>query len=310
MSETALSGWPEASVVALATLPTLTSDARSRLEEEFAGRLEEIFSANEAQLLKIKGIGPITAHALRRIDLELFEQRMLQWQSLGIRLLHPGHEAYPNVLRKLFSQAPLLFVRGDWKPLKQKVIVGVVGTRSPTAQARYRTEGIVERLVELGATLVSGLALGIDAAAHWAAMRVPDSYQLAILGSGVLQVYPGENQPLAEALLLGAGTLVSEWAPDAAPSRSQLVSRNRTLAALCGALIVVETGDQGGAMHAARFAHDFGRPVFVADLEATGNQQLLRENYRALPNNLMDVLIAAGHVKDAELYLKREVLIN
>ena len=310
MSETALSGWPEASVVALATMPTLTSDARNQLEEEFAGRLEKIFSTSEAQLMKIKGIGPVTAHALRRIDLELFEQRMLQWQSWGIRLLHPGHKAYPSVLRNLFIQAPLLFVRGEWKPLKQKVVVGVVGTRSPTMQAQHRTEAIVERLVELGATLVSGLALGIDAAAHWAAMRVPDSYQLAILGSGVLQVYPKENQPLAEALLLGAGSLVSEWAPDTAPSRSQLVSRNRTLAALCGALIVMETGDQGGAMHAARFAHEFGRPVFVDDLESSGNQQLLKEDYQILPSNLMDVLIAAGHVKDAELYLKREVLIS
>ena len=310
MSEKTLRGWPEASVVALATLPTLTSDARSHLEKEFAGRLKEVFSTSEAQLTKIKGIGSVTANNLRQIDLELFEQRMQQWQSLGIRLLHPGHEAYPNVLLKLFSHPPFLFVRGEWKPLKQRVVVGVVGTRTPTVQARHRTEEIVERLVEMGATLISGLAMGIDATAHWAAMRVPDSYQLAILGCGVLQVYPKENQLLAEALLLGAGTLVSEWAPDAAPSRSQLVIRNRTLAAFCGALIVVETDVQGGAMHAARFAQNLGRPVFVADLEASGNHELLRENYRVLPNNLMDVLIAAGHVKDAELYMKGEVLIS
>lgn len=287
--------------VALATLPTLTSEAKCHLERTFSGKREDIFSASEAQLTAIKGIGPITAQAILRVDLAAFQRRMQRWQALGVRILHPKDAGYPDALLKHFPAAPLLFTRGEWKPIQRHTVVGVVGTRSPSAEAKSHTEELVERLVELGATLISGLALGIDTEAHWAAMRIPESYQIALLGSGVLQVYPKANQSLADALLLGAGTIVSQWAPDAPPARNQLVARNRTLAALCGALIVVETGEQGGAMYTARFAREFRRPVFIADREALGNRQLLQENCRLLPHDVTEVLHAVGQVKDAEL---------
>lgn len=298
MSDTTPRDWPDPTEVALATLPTLTSAARQNLYEAFAGNTEEVFSASEAQLLRVKGIGPATAAAIRDINLEAFGARMREWYSMGVRLLRAEDEDYPYALQQLFPLPPLLFARGEWHSLQQRLVVGVVGTRSPSPGARYRTMEIVERIVDLGATLISGLALGIDSEAHWAAMRVPDSYQIAILGSGVLQVYPNENQPLADALLLGAGTLLSELAPDAEPMRSQFVARNRALAALCGALIVIETGLQGGAMHAARFACEFGRPVFVADAEALGNRQLLKDRCHPLPSDLTEVLIAAGKAMD------------
>ena len=227
---------------------------------------------------------------------------MRAWESggaAGVRLLQAGDVDYPPALQRLHPQPPMLFVRGEWLPPRQRVAIGVVGTRAPSQQARHRAAEISERLVELGALLVSGLALGIDAAAHWAALRVPDSYQVALLGSGVLRVYPRENQPLADALLLGAGALLSGLAPDAEPARGQFVARNRTLAAFCGALVVVETGVTGGAMHTARFARQFGRPVFVEDVGATGNSQLLRAQHKPLPSDLTEVLIAAGNALDA-----------
>lgn len=291
----------DVSEVALATLPTLTSEAKINLEQAFAGRWQDIFSASEAQLTAIKGIGPVTAQAILRVDLAAFQRRMQRWQALGVRILYPTDAEYPDALLQHLPTPPLLFTRGQWKPIQQHTVVAVVGTRSPSAEARKHTEELVERLVELGATLISGLALGIDTEAHWAAMRIPESYQIALLGSGVLQVYPKANQSLADALLLGAGTVVSQWAPDAPPARNQLVARNRTLAALCGALIVMETGEQGGAMYAARFARELRRPVFIADREAPGNRRLLQEHCRLLPHDVKEVLYAAGRVKDTEL---------
>ncbi|MCY4105641.1 MAG: DNA-processing protein DprA [Chloroflexi bacterium] len=304
MSEAEAQTGPEVSEVALATLPNLTAEARFHLERTFAGRREEIFSASMAQLTAIPGIGPVTAQAIHSVDLAAFQRRLQRWQALGVCILHPADADYPATLWKHFQAPPLLFTRGQWKPIQRHTVVGVVGTRTPSRVARNHTEELVERLVELGATLISGLALGIDTEAHWAAMRIPESYQIALLGSGVLQVYPQANQSLADALLLGAGTIVSQWAPDAAPARNQLVARNRTLAALCGALIVMETGEQGGAMYAARFAREFRRPVFVAKSEAAGNRRLLQENCRLLSHEVMEVMHAVGQMKDAESAMK------
>ena len=299
MSGAPPAGWPAPPRVALATVPSLTAASQGNLLRAFAHDAEAIFKASEAQLLCVKGIGPATAAAIRNIDLAVFGARMAEWRSAGLRLLQAGDADYPSALQRLYPLPPMLFTRGEWLPPRQRVAVGVVGTRSPSRQAYHYAAEIGERLVELGALLVSGLAVGIDAAAHWAALRVPDSYQLVVLGSGVLRVYPRENQPLADALLLGGGALLSELAPDAAPARGQFVARNRLLAALCGALVVVETGVTGGAMHTARFAREFGRPVFVADLSATGNRQLLQDQHLPLPSDLTEVLIAAGNALDA-----------
>ena len=122
--------------------------------------------------------------------------------------------------------------------------------------------------------VVSGLALGVDRSAHVGALAYPEGTTLAVLGSGVLQVYPYANIPLAKAIA-ARGALVSEVAPDARPNPASLVARNRLISGLSEGLIVVESSIDGGAMHAARRALEQGRTVYAVDNAASGNRALL-----------------------------------
>jgi DNA processing protein len=135
-------------------------------------------------------------------------------------------------------------------------------------------------LAERGWCVVSGLAHGIDTAAHYGALAVPNGQTVAVLGGGVLNIYPSENRPLAEAVLR-RGALLSETHPHMSPSPSALVARNRLISGLSDILIVVETSIDGGAMHAARRAFDQRRAVYTLDSTASGNRALLAEG--ALP---------------------------
>jgi DNA processing protein len=135
--------------------------------------------------------------------------------------------------------------------------------------------------------IVSGLALGIDTQAHIGALGARGR-TLAVLGSGVLRVYPEHNLNLAEAILK-QGALLSEIAPNAPPSPATLVARNRIISGLCDRLIVVETTVDGGAMYAARRAVEQGREVYTLDLGASGNRALIAEGARPLSLDLAEV---------------------
>ena len=123
---------------------------------------------------------------------------------------------------------------------------------------------------------MSGLALGVDTAAHLGALSSPDGYTLAVLGCGVLNVYPSENRGLADAIALRGG-LLCEVNPSAEAKTPAIVARNRLISGLCDALIVVETSIDGGAMHAAKRAFEQGRRVYALDTAASGNRLLIDE---------------------------------
>ncbi len=122
--------------------------------------------------------------------------------------------------------------------------------------------------------MISGLALGIDGAAHLGALAYPPGITSAVLGSGVLTVYPPQHRTLAQAIQ-GRGALLSETHPEAQPNAARLVARNRIISGLSEAIIVVQTEIDGGAMHAARRAFDQGRRVYTLASDASGNQALI-----------------------------------
>ena len=167
---------------------------------------------------------------------------------------------------------PTLFVRG------QNVSIGkslaIVGTRNPSDEARNFAQNLSTHLVERGYTIISGLAFGIDSAAHYGAIIQPEGRTVAVLGCGVLNIYPAEHKRLAEKVML-EGFVVSEINPGNTTSPANLVARNRIITGLSDGVIVVETTVDGGAMYAARFASQQGRPVYTLDSEASGNQALI-----------------------------------
>lgn len=250
------------------------------LEARF-GSLHAALLAETGALLAVPGVGPATVRSIRAVDLAKTERALAAWRSAGVRIFTQMSDdsAYPVCLRLLDDAPPTLFARSAWELIGCDG-VAVVGTRTPSAQARAAARLLGFELARRGLAVISGLARGVDTEAHLGAVSAPGGRTVAVLGGGVQRVYPAENAALAQ-LIVRSGALVSESAPDAAPSVQRLVARNRIISGLSRAVIVVETAADGGAMHAARFARDQGRPVYTLDSDASGNRALLETG--ALP---------------------------
>jgi DNA processing protein len=167
----------------------------------------------------------------------------------------------------------VVFWKGQISTADSKTIA-IVGTREPQPDSLELARIWAQDMATRGWTVISGLARGIDGMAHRGALN-GKGRTLAVLGSGVNVVYPPEHQTLAQEIV-EHGALISELHPDSSPSTTALMRRNRLIASFAGAIIVVEAGAASGALHAARFGHAMGRPVYVVDNSA-GNSALLRD---------------------------------
>jgi DNA processing protein len=249
------------------------------------GTPEHVLTADESSLRAITGIGPKISQQIRAVDVQQVEANLRRWQARGVCVLTWQDDAYPEPLRPLDDAPPTLFVRGE-QPINRPI--AIVGTRHPTESNRRYAQNLASTLVEKGWCIVSGLALGVDAAAHMGALALPAGRTLAVLGGGVLNIFPPEHTRLAD-VVLRQGALLSETNPEAPASAGQLVARNRLISGLSEALIVIQTEADGGAMYAARFARAQGRPVYALDIDAGGNRLLLETGAHPLRPDLSDL---------------------
>lgn len=259
--------------VALSVTERVGSKTLRALLTHFDANLNAILQADEAALREVPGVGAKVAQSIRSINLAQVEAWLAEWQSQGIKALIVDDEDYPPALREVADAPPTLFVRGS---LPGAPAVALVGRRSPTPQARDMAHQLGAQWAQQGYVVVSGLARGIDTAAHQGALSVDGGCTIAVLGCGVNHIYPPENEALA-ARMMERGALVSEVAPFAPPSTPRLVARNRIISGWCERVIVVETEEDGGAMHAAKRAREQGRPISTLDLPLSGNQKLIRD---------------------------------
>ncbi|MFO7320436.1 MAG: DNA-processing protein DprA [Chloroflexota bacterium] len=243
------------------------------LLEHFDGDVQAILAAETSALARVPGIGRKTAANIQKLRPEQLEASLRRWQALGVRALSWDDPAYPEMLRRLEDAPPTLFVMGNHTPDASPALA-IVGTRRPSPAAEAAARQLAALLAGRGYTIVSGLALGIDRAAHIGALSEPAGRTIAVLGSGVLNVYPPQHLALARAVA-GRGALVCEVHPEATPNRASLVARNRLISGLSDGVIVIETEVGGGAMYAARFAREQGRAVYALDNDASGNRALL-----------------------------------
>ncbi len=183
-------------------------------------------------------------------------------RDLAIDVLTVDDAAYPGRLRALAEPPLVLFVRGDVSALSAERAVAIVGTRRPTESGRRIAARISDSATRLGAVVVSGLALGIDGAAHAAAVTAAGP-TVAVLGSGHDRLYPRAHARLAERIVAGGGTLVSELPPEARPTSGTFPRRNRLISGLADATVVVEAASGSGALITARWALEQGRDCFV-----------------------------------------------
>jgi DNA processing protein len=171
-------------------------------------------------------------------------------------------EAYPARLRAIAEPPPVLFVRGNATSLNAPRAIAIVGTRHPTEPGRRVAARIADAIARLGAVIVSGLAIGIDGAAH-AAVVSAALPTVAVLGSGHDRLFPKAHRRLAAAVVETGGAIVSELPPDAGPTKGTFPRRNRLISGLAEATVVVEAAQGSGALITARWALEQGRGCFV-----------------------------------------------
>lgn len=272
----------DAAWVALSLVERVGGKTMRALLDYFDGDPRAVLAADVTSLRRVPGIGAKMAERICAVNLVQVEHEMAKWRANGVRIITADNPDYPSRLRAVDDHPPTLFQRGD-SPLEGR-LVAIVGTRNPSPAALERASTLGAKLAARNYTVVSGLAIGIDAAAHRSALD-EGGFTLAVVGSGVLDIYPPQNQSLASRVI-GHGVVLSEFHPYATPSASNLVARNRVITGLCDAVVVVETEVDGGAMHAARFASLQERPIYTFESNASGNRELLSKGATALPPDL------------------------
>ena len=183
-------------------------------------------------------------------------------RRIGIRIVTPTDAEYPRRLLAIELPPPALFVRGSLEALGRDHVVAVVGTRHPSPAGRRIASRIAASLAKAGATVVSGLAVGIDGAAH-AAVVAEHALTVAFIGGGHARLFPRAHDRLADAIVDGGGAVVSEYAPSVEPSRGTFPQRNRLISGSADAVVVVEAGARSGALVTASWALEQGRECFV-----------------------------------------------
>jgi DNA processing protein len=169
---------------------------------------------------------------------------------------------YPLNLRDIIDKPPLIFVRGTWREDRDSVGVAVVGTRKPSEFGLRDARDAAFRLAKAGVTVVSGLAIGIDTAAHTAALD-GGGRTVAVMGTGIDRVYPPENGKLAQRIVTSGGALISQFFPDDPPAQWSFPMRNVVMSGLALATYVIEASETSGAKRQARAALEHGRTVFL-----------------------------------------------
>lgn len=260
----------------------------------YFGDLESAWRASPADLagagLGLKVIERVI-QARENVDLDKVWEKI---ERQGIKILTWLDEAYPQRLKEIDQPPPVLYIRGDYLP-DDLFAVAIVGTRRVTPYGRQITEELSSFLAANGLTVISGLARGVDAIAHQTALKA-GGRTIAVLGSGVDKIYPPEHRGLAEQML-ERGAVVSDYAPGTPPDASNFPPRNRIIAGLSLAVVVVEAGETSGALITAEFAAEQGREVFavpgsILAPQSKGTNKLIQKG--ALPllsvNDLMQAL--------------------
>jgi len=169
---------------------------------------------------------------------------------------------YPLNLRDIFNKPPVVFIKGAWREDSDSFGVAVVGTRKPSAAGLAQAHDAASRLAKAGITVISGLAAGIDTAAHTATLDA-GGRTVAVMGTGIDQVYPRANATLAERIVASGGALISQFFPDHPPARWSFPMRNVVMSGLSLATLVIEASETSGAKMQARAALEHGRTVFL-----------------------------------------------
>lgn len=266
-----------------------------------------VFQASESEINTVVGLKK-GIHALIHRDKEIFaqaEEELQISQKYGIDILFYQDEDFPNRLKHC-PDAPLVLYHKGNNSFNSKRTIGIVGTRNPSYYSKEMVDKLVKDLAVFNPIIVSGLAHGVDALAHSASLEneIPT---YGIMGGGFENIYPAANRDLARKMLKDGG-LMTEFGFHSLPDREHFPMRNRIIAALSDALIVVESGRTGGSMITADLANQYSKDVFafpgkVDDKMSIGCNRLIKQNQAHLIESADDIAYIMGWHKPKEVQM-------
>jgi DNA processing protein len=284
-------------------------DVKSKVLISYCGSAEAVFKEKKQNLLKIPDIGAVTAQAIVNQDiLHLAEKEIAFIEKNNIRALFYLDKEYPLRLKQCNDCPVVLYYKGN-ADLNTQRIIAMVGTRNATDYGKKMCDTIVDGLKDSGALIVSGLAYGIDAASHKAALKfgLPT---VGVVGHGLDSIYPAEHFNLAQKMLDNGG-LLTDFISGTKLAPENFPKRNRIIAGLSDAVIVVESKSAGGAIITADIAFSYSREVFAVpgrteDTYSQGCNKLIRQNKAGLIQSADDLLDSLGW-KDTKKKKKAQV---
>ena len=258
----------------------------------YCGGAEAVFCENKKALTAVPWItenvvkGIMSQQVMKRA-----EEEMRFIEKNGIKPLFYLDQEYPKRLQHCHDSPMMLYYKGN-ADLNVAKVVGVVGTRNITEYGKFVAESIIEDLSSDNILIISGLAYGVDAVAHRAALKY-DLATVGVLGHGMQTIYPAENRKLSSKMLEKGGVL-TEFVSGTKPDRENFPQRNRIVAGMVDCLLVVESALKGGAMITAEFANSYDREVFalpgrIGDIYSEGCNRLIKTNKANLITNATDL---------------------
>lgn len=282
--------------IALTQIPGI-GDVLARNLVSYCGGVDEVFKQKKSKLMQIPGIGEKMAQAVLQFkDFKKAETEVKFIEKHGIKPLFYLSNDYPNRLKNIHDSPVMLYSLGNANLNTQK-IVGIVGTRKASEYGKDFTNQLVEALVPTGALILSGLALGIDVAAHKSATKL-GLQTVGVMAHGLDRIYPTQHKNIAKQMVANGG-LLTEFTSGTNPDKENFPKRNRIVAGLCDVLIVVESGIKGGAMITAEIANSYNKEVMavpgkVTDDNHFGCNTLIKLNKASILTMTDDVMSLMG----------------
>lgn len=276
---------------------------------------EEIFSAKRSVLEAIPGFGKIRAESIRKFDnFKRVEEEIAFIEKYKIQSFFITDEDYPQRLLNCYDAPAILYYRGN-ADLNSKRIIAVVGSRTHTEYGRQLCESLLEELEGTDVLVVSGLAYGIDSLAHKFALKSKLN-TVGVLAHGLDKIYPSDHSAMAKEIIQQGG-LLSEFITQTKPDRHNFPSRNRIVAGMSDATIVIETDIKGGSMITAELANGYNKDVFaypgrITDKKSSGCNYLIKSNKANLLTDGKQLLEAMGWTEQKKTAKKqtRELFIQ
>lgn len=295
--------------LALTLVPNI-GDVQAKILIQHFGEASAIFKAKEAELDKIENIGVVRAKSIKGFDdFHLAEKELEFIQKYKIKTFFLTDKDYPQRLLNCYDSPTLLFYKGS-ADLNASKIVAIVGTRTNTEYGKQFTEKLVKDLSEQNITVVSGLAFGIDAYAHKAAIK-NNLPTIGVVGHGLDKIYPSEHAGLAKDMIKNGGGVLSEFFSGTKPDKHNFPLRNRIVAGLSDTTVLIETTIKGGSMITAQLADAYNRDVFalpgrVNDTKSCGCNHLIKHNKAILLSDANDLLEVMGWKEKTKTKTKKQ----